>query len=129
MALLVPYGNGRDGVPALFGWAPSSGLDAIERDDSIVITADMPGVDDRDVDLTFASGILTVTATGRDRHFRYSYQLGDGVDPDRIDATLANGVLTVTAWKSPSAKPRKIPIAVTGKRRTPKRWLSFLRRR
>ena len=105
-------------MPALVGWqpwfdnfffiTPPSRID--DADDETTITVDMPGVDPRDVDLTFTAGTLHITATRGDRTYRYAATLGTAIDPDRIEAALRNGVLTVRAHKREAAKPRKIAI-------------------
>lgn len=127
MSQLVRSTNhARDGAPAFSGWDPSrlltsflgwnpsmsdSGLRIDDRDDEYIITADMPGVDDTDIDLTFDRGTLTIVGKRENREYRYSYTLGLDVDASRISATLEHGVLTVVAPKLPAAKPRRIPIA------------------
>ena len=143
MSQLVRYDHARDGVPAFDGWDPTrlfssffgwdpfatrSGLRVGEHDDHIVITADMPGVDESALDVTYASGTLTIVGKRGDREYRYAYDVGSGIDASRIEATLENGVLTVVADKLPSAKPRRIPVVVKGKRSGSKRRFLFRKR-
>lgn len=142
MTQLVRY-RSRDGLPAfdgrvpsrwisdLFGYDPyvaDTALHLDNRDDALVVTADLPGVAESDVEITLDSGVLTIAGTRDDRVYRYTCRLGAAVDPDRIDATLDSGVLTITAWKKPAAKRRRIAITVNGKRRGAKRRLWFRKR-
>jgi HSP20 family protein len=80
-------------------------------ENGVTIVADMPGVDSRDLDLTFERGTLTITGKRGERVQRFAVALGDTIDPDRIEAALDKGVLTIVAEKRPETKPRKIAIA------------------
>ena len=71
----------------------------------------MPGVDPKDLELTFDNGTLAIAGTRGEQTSRYSVALGDTIDPDAIEAKLDKGVLTVHAHKRPEAKPRKILVA------------------
>ena len=143
MSQLVRYDHARDGVPVFDGWDPTrlfssffgwdpfvtrSGLRVTSHDDHIVIIADMPGVDESAIDVTYADGILTIVGKRGDREYRYAYDVGAGIDASRIEATLENGLLTVTAEKLPSAKPRRIPVVVKSKRSGSKRRFLFRKR-
>ena len=83
-------------------------------EDASVITVDMPGVAEDDVDLTFKAGELTISGKRGERVYSYRVTLGDAYDADQIEADLDKGVLTVKAAKRPDAKPRKILLG--GKR-------------
>lgn len=137
---LVRYNHARDGVLAFDGWDPlrlfssflswdpfasPSGLRVEDRDDHVVLRAEMPGVEDDAIDVTLANGALTLLGKRGDHEYRYSWALGSDVDTSRIQATLENGELTVVAHKLPSAKPRRIPIVVKSKRRGSKRRFFF----
>ena len=80
-------------------------------DDGATVTVDLPGVDARDLDLTFEAGTLSITGKRGEQTYRYSVALGDMIDPSQIEAQLDKGVLTIHAHKRPEAKPRKILIA------------------
>lgn len=128
-----PYSFARD----LFGWDPFSGLErqpsafaptfeVKETNEGFVIKVDLPGVEDKDLDINLHNGVLTV-AGHRDAEerkegetyalyerqygsFTRSFALPDVADGDRIDAKLVNGVLTLLIAKKADAKPRKIAI-------------------
>lgn len=101
-------------------------VDIIERPDDIVVIADMPGVDEKSVDITLEKNVLTIYGrvdfeAPRDHRpalseygigdYQRVFTLSDEVDRDRIQATVKNGVLKLVMPKAESAKTRKIPIA------------------
>lgn len=94
--------------------------DIRETNDSIILTADMPGVKPDGVDVTLETNVLTVRGTVADEHrtaapaayaeyesgnYRRSFSLSDGIDRNGIEARMNNGVLTLTLPKTmPSQK-------------------------
>ncbi len=100
-------------------------VDIYETKETIVLIADMPGVDDKSVDITLEKNVLTITGeVGQASYNGYTmsyaeYEMGDyqraftisdEVDRDKIDATVKNGVLKVTLPKAEKAKVKKIAI-------------------
>jgi HSP20 family protein len=97
-----------------------------ETSDSFVLKADLPGVDEKDLDISLHNGILSVSGSRQSDErregesyalyerqfgsFTRSFSLPDMADIDRVDAKLANGVLTLTIGKKAEAKPRKIEL-------------------
>jgi HSP20 family molecular chaperone IbpA len=96
-----------------------------EREHEVVIVADMPGVSDKNVDLTVEKQTLTISGKAewtepagfelRYREFapveyRRVFTLTSDLDPENIKATMKNGVLTLTLAKSEAARPRKIAV-------------------
>jgi HSP20 family protein len=112
----------RIGVPSLFGWVPSRVLDNLtsfggaspveveHEGDHVVITADMPGVDPKDLDVTFENGTVRVVGLRGGHQYSFSVYLGNDYDGDRIEAELDKGVVTLKAEMRPEAKPRKIAL-------------------
>jgi len=116
------------GVPALgqFGRASWPNLELAETDRDIRVTAELPGLDEKDVDITVEEGVLTLRGEkkseveDKDRGYtersygRFERRIGlpRGVDRDKAVATFRNGVLTVTLPKTEAAKQdiRRIPI-------------------
>jgi HSP20 family protein len=125
------------GLPAFSGMFGSSGgrgfaliphMDITETDKEIVVEAELPGLDEKDVSLALQDGVLTIR--GEKKHerneekenyrmmerrygsFQRSVQLPDTVDEDKVEATFNNGVLKVSLPKRPEAsgKQRTIPI-------------------
>ena len=101
-------------------------IEVKETTDSFVLKADLPGVDEKDLDIGVHNGVLTVSGSRaaeerkdgesfalyerRYGSFSRSFALPEMADGERIEAALANGVLTVTIAKKTEAKPRKIAI-------------------
>jgi HSP20 family protein len=93
-----------------------------EAEKEYLVTVDLPGVELKDIDLSFNEGMLTLKAERRvaaggalysDRWsggFERVIGIGSDIDPSRIGATLKNGVLAVTLPKSPDRLPRRIEI-------------------
>lgn len=121
---LWPEGDGSDIVTS--GWTPA--VDVKEEKDRFVVTADVPGVDPKDIDVTMENGALTIRgerkyesedkdeATGYRRieraygTFYRRLALPDVADADNITAEGKNGVLEIVIPKSEQAKPRRIEI-------------------
>jgi HSP20 family protein len=96
------------------------------NEEGVVVTAELPGVNAEDVDISVVNDILTVSGsrqpdelqTGeryhrRERNFgRFSrtFQLPFQVDTNAVDAMLEKGVLHVSLPRAESDKPRKIAI-------------------
>jgi HSP20 family protein len=103
-------------------------LDVREDATSITIEAELPGVEEKDISLTFANGILTIKGEKKQNKeettenyylaersygaFERSLQLPESIDDTKIDAKFDNGVLRVTVAKKPEAikAQRKIEI-------------------
>jgi len=104
-------------------------LDVHENDKAITIEAELPGVEEKDLSVTFNNGYLTIKGekkTEREEKkedyylaersfgsFERSLRLPDTVDDSKIDARFEKGVLKVTAQKRPEAQKaeRKIEIS------------------
>ena len=109
-------------------WAPA--IDLLERDDSLVLKADLPGMSEDDVQIEVRDNVLKIAGERQAEHeakengyyrverafgrFSRSLQLPDGVDADRIAASFDKGVLEVTIPKPEQRKPRRIAIGSTG---------------
>jgi HSP20 family protein len=104
----------------------SPAFEVKETTDSFVLRADIPGVEEKDLDVAVHNGVLTVSGSraAEERKegesyalyerqygsFSRSFALPELADGERIEAALANGVLTLTITKKAEAKPRKISI-------------------
>ena len=113
-------GNGDSGRR----WIPA--MDLVETDDSLVLRADLPGVNEEDVAIEIQDGVLTVSGERRADHeqkgegfhrverafgrFSRSLALPQGTNPDRIDATFDHGVLEVRVSKPEETQPRRVQI-------------------
>jgi HSP20 family protein len=112
----------------VMGGAAMPRIDVIERDGAIEITAEMPGMTEKDVEVTLADDILTLRGEkkatkeeGDEKRrviersygaFSRSLELPAGIDPAAIEARMADGVLTVRLPKpaAPAASARKIDV-------------------
>ena len=120
------------GFPALAGGNGGSAsllvpsTDVTETDKEIEITAELPGLEDKDVQVNFADGVLTIRGEknaekdekGKNYRlversygsFERSIELPDGVKPEDVKATIAKGVLTVKVPKPAPAQAKKIEV-------------------
>jgi HSP20 family protein len=115
--------------PAARPWAPP--VDVLETENELVLKADLPDVDLKDVNIEVEHGTLSIKGerkfervdgkgTGYHRiersygAFQRYFGLPDTVDTDKIKADYKAGVLTVKLPKKEVAKPKTIKIAVDG---------------
>jgi len=99
--------------------------DVFETGESIVVVADMPGVDEQSLDITLERNVLTIRGrnSGQEREgyrltyaefepgdYERSFALPQETDRARIDAMVSNGVLQLTLPKSQEATARKITV-------------------
>jgi HSP20 family protein len=106
------------------GWdAFSPQVDVVETDKEIRVSAELPGLDDKDIEVSLSHDVLTISGEkrqeeqerGRDYYraersygsFRRSIPLPAEVDADKVDAVFRKGVLTITLSKMAEAKGRK----------------------
>ena len=120
------------GVPAFAGLDRAAGWPHVElgeTDKEIRVTAELPGLDEKDVEIIVEDGALTLRGEKRsevedmDRGYtersygRFERRIGlpQGIDRDHADATFRNGVLTVTLPKTEAANENVRRIPVNGK--------------
>ncbi|MBZ0233846.1 MAG: Hsp20/alpha crystallin family protein [Deltaproteobacteria bacterium] len=103
----------------MWSWTPRPAarwpvFDVAHTDDAIVITADVPGLGDDDVNVHVAGRLLTIegktSRRGYEGAFQRQFTLAEGLDLDHIEAQLERGVLTVLVPKTPRARPRQIKL-------------------
>jgi len=100
-------------------------VDIYETGDGMVLLVDMPGVDEKTVDVTLDRNVLTIQGRAEAEKFEgYSlayteygtgdyqraFTISDEIDRDKIEAVVKNGVLKITLHKAEQAKARKIAI-------------------
>ena len=118
---------GESGHP-LFERAFTPAIDLYEDDDKIVVKADLPGLEEKEIDVSIVDGILTLKGEKKDEHeekgqnwhrversygrFTRSISLPGEVDADKVTAHFKNGVLEITAPKSEAVKPKTIKVEV-----------------
>jgi len=107
-------------------WAPA--VDIYEQGDNIVLKAELPGIEAKDVDIRVENNVLTLRGERKfesevrreDCHrveraygtFSRSFTLPNVVDTEKIKADYKDGVLQVTLPQKEEAKPKQISIAV-----------------
>jgi len=90
-------------------------VDVFERKEEFVVMADLPGVNDKGLDVTLDSDTLTINGkTGEKALAAYEYErsftLSDRVDRSGIKAAIKDGVLTLSFPYAEEAKAKKIPV-------------------
>lgn len=93
-------------------------LDVRENDKEFVVRAEMPGFEEKELDLQVADNVLTIKAEKEQqgdgqqqyRRFYRSFTLPGGTDPDKIQASYRSGVLEVHIPRSEQAKPKRITV-------------------
>jgi HSP20 family protein len=107
-------------------WQPS--VDVHENAERFVLVADLPGLEQADVDITIDKNVLAVRgerkaqtpSEGAYQHkervqgaFSRAFTLPETVDAEAVSAEMKSGVLTITLPKKARPKPRQIKIAST----------------
>ena len=107
-------------------WIPA--VDILEKDGNLILRAELPGMDEKEIDLKLEGNVLTLKGERKlekdekksNYHrvesfhgsFSRSFTLPDTVDLDKIAAEFKNGVLSVTIPQKLEVKPREIPVSV-----------------
>ena len=111
---------------ALTTWAPS--VDIYETPNELVVKADLPDVNEQDIDVRVENNLLTIRgerkfekSVSEENYLRVertygsfsrSFSLPNTVNPEAIGAEYKNGVLTVTLPKREESKPRQVKVTV-----------------
>jgi len=101
-------------------WPATPAVDFTETEKTYEVTADLPGLDEKNVEVKVANGVLTIKGEKQDDKeekkkdyylrernygsFERSFQVPEGVDADKIEASFKKGVLVVTLPKKPEAQ-------------------------
>jgi HSP20 family protein len=115
-------------LPRETSFAIVPAVDVVEKDTAYEITAELPGMDDKDVELKLANGTLTIKGEKKGEReekekdyylcernygaFQRAFRVPDGIDEDKIAASFTKGVLTVTLPKTAQAQQAEKKIAV-----------------
>ncbi len=119
---------GENGGSFVRRWIPP--MDLVEEDDEFVLRADLPGLDEEDVQIELDDRVLTISGERRSEHegrkdgyyrverasgrFSRSLTLPEGIDPESIRAAFHKGVLEVRIPKPEERKPRRVQIKAGG---------------
>jgi HSP20 family protein len=109
-------------------WAKIPVVDIAETAKGYEITAELPGIDEKNVEVKYVDGTLTIKGEKKDEReekkenyhlsersygsFQRSFSVPDGVDADKVEASFKNGVLTVTLPKTPEAQKKEKRIEI-----------------
>ncbi|MCS7025378.1 MAG: Hsp20/alpha crystallin family protein [Bryobacteraceae bacterium] len=105
-------------------WSPA--VDILETDNELILKADVPDMDMKDIQVEIENGTLALKGSRKfeSENKKYGYHriersygsfaryfsLPDTVDPDKVAAEYHNGVLTITLPKKEVAKPRTVKV-------------------
>ena len=118
----------RQGFPSTQVITPT--LDVKENEKEIVVKADLPGMDEKDINLTVHNGVLSLRGEKKSEHtderdnyhvmersygsFQRSIRLPDTIDEDKAEARFDKGVLTITLPKRPESVSAQKKIQIKG---------------
>ena len=101
-------------------------IEISETDKAIEVSAEMPGLERKDVDISIEDDTLTIRGekkveeSQKDKNVQLSersygvflrvLQLPPGIDPSSVQATMSNGILKVTIPKPAKSEPKKIEV-------------------
>jgi HSP20 family protein len=103
-------------------------VDVYEDEHNVVLSAELPGVEQQDLSITVENGVLAISGERKMENeenkdnfhriersygrFTRSFTLPPTVDPDDVKAEFANGVLKITLAKRQEAKPKQVKVEV-----------------
>ena len=125
------------GVPSLTGFRQgfteaqmTPTLDVKENEKEIVVKADLPGMDEKDINLTIHNGVLSLRGEKKSEHtdqrenyhvmersygsFQRSIRLPETINEDKAEARFDKGVLTITLPKRPEMVSTQKKIEIKG---------------
>jgi HSP20 family protein len=122
------FGGGQKANGRSRRWIPA--MDLAETEDELVLTADLPGMDEQDISIEIKDRVLTIAGERNERseekergyhrversfgQFARSLTLPDGIDADKVAANFDRGVLEVRVPKPEERKPHRIAIGSDG---------------
>ena len=119
------FGRGRSRGQGMSTWVPA--LDVHQEGDTMVVCAEIAGVDPDNVEITINDDVLTMSGKREDDRkveegqwirrervtgqFRRSISLPPGVDPDKVKATAKNGVIEVRVPRPSQKEPHRVQLS------------------
>ena len=112
-------------------WGKTPAVDIVEKDNAYEISAELPGMDEKDVEVKLVGDLLTIKGErqeekeekGKDYYlrerrsgsFERRFRAPEGIDSDKISATFKKGLLTITLPKNAEAQQavKKIDVKAT----------------
>jgi HSP20 family protein len=124
------YGDGREEALTTSTFAPP--VDVYEDEHNITLKIEVPGIDEKDVDVRIENNTLTVQGERKfekeekEENFRRverqygsftrSFTLPNTVDPEKVQASYEKGILKIQLAKKAEAKPKQIKVNVGSER-------------
>ncbi len=112
-------------------WSASPPVDFVEKDGGYEITAELPGLDEKSVDVKLSNGVISISGEKNEEKeekkegyycserrygaFRRAFRVPEGVDQDKITADFEKGVLKIKLPKTPEAKKEEKKIEIAAK--------------
>jgi len=112
-------------------WSAIPPVDFVEKMGEYEISAELPGLDEKSVDVKLSNGVLTISGEKKDEKeekkegyyfserrygsFKRAFRVPDGVDVSKIAAAFEKGVLRVTLPKTSEAKKQEKTIEISAK--------------
>lgn len=106
-------------------------VDFVEKDGEYEITAELPGLDEKSVDVKLSNGVLTISGEKKEEKeekregyycserrygsFRRAFRVPEGVDSDKITADFEKGVLKIKLPKTPESQKEEKKIEIAAK--------------
>jgi len=113
-------------IHGLFDRTVSPAIDVVEHPDRFVVECDLPGISQKDIDISIAAGVLTIKGEKKGENvsdeakvyrketwqgsFQRTISLPSVVDADKVDATYRDGVLRIELPKKEEAKAKRIEL-------------------
>lgn len=125
---LFDFGSETD-ARGLFDRSVSPPVDLVENEEGFLVTCDLPGVDQKNLDVSITNNVLTIRGEKRQEKstgaeetsyrkeiwsgsFQRTISLPATANAENVDAGMKNGVLTIRIGKREEAKPRRITVGV-----------------
>jgi HSP20 family protein len=121
------FSRGGNTETDLATWAPA--VDIYETEGELVVKADLPDLDEKDIDVRIENNVLTIRgerkfekSINQDNYLRVertygafsrSFSLPNTIDSEQIHAEYRNGVLSVRMPKREESKPKQIKVSVS----------------
>jgi HSP20 family protein len=115
-------------------WSPS--IDVMEKENAYIIKAELPGVNEEDVEVSLTGDVMTISGEKEEESeeertgyyysessygsFSRSLTIPSNVNADNIEASYNNGVLEITLPKTAEAKPKRVRVTAKRKESTAK---------
>lgn len=116
-----------------FGWSELvPAMDVVDKGKEIQVRAELPGMDEKDIDVTLSDSTLTISGEKKQEReqgdedsgyylaerrygaFRRTLPLPDGIDRDQVSAAFRKGVLTIHLPRTPEARESTRKVEVKG---------------